>query len=242
MSLHKRKKLLVDMKSISLMIFFLLVSFSLFAQTAKWDSTYRPANYKNRLAHFQSYPNSKKDIIFLGNSISAHPDWSELLQNKNARNRGISSDISFGVLERLDEITEGKPAKVFILIGINDISRNIPDSFIKRNHIEIVRRIKQTSPKTKIYLQTLLPVNNEFTQHKNHYNKDEHIAAVNEALKDLALKENVLLVDLHPHFADEKGKLNKKYTMDGLHLNAEGYKLWKQVLEEGRFLTKKDKK
>ncbi len=53
--------------------------------------------------------------------------------------------------------------------------------------------------------------------------------------------ENVYLVDLHPHFSNEQGKLNKNFTMYGLHLNAEGYKLWKHVLGQGRCLTKKDK-
>jgi len=86
------------------------------------DSAVRPGSYKLKVGQFRSYPNSKKDIIFLGNSITAGAEWSELLQNQHARNRGISGDITFGVLERLDEVTEGKPAKVFILIGINDIS------------------------------------------------------------------------------------------------------------------------
>ncbi|HEY4155590.1 MAG TPA: sialate O-acetylesterase, partial [Puia sp.] len=85
-----------------------LLSVALFvqAQTVSWDSTYRPASYKQRLALFESYPNSTQDIIFLGNSITYGTDWNELLQMPRARNRGISGDISFGVLQRLEEITE----------------------------------------------------------------------------------------------------------------------------------------
>lgn len=206
------------------------------AQTEKWDSTYRPGGYDLRVGLFRSYPNSSKDIIFLGNSITAGVDWMELLGNINARNRGISGDITFGVLERLSEVTEGKPAKVFILIGINDISRNIPDSFILSNYKKIVERIKKESPSTKIYFQTLLPVNNEFTQFKNHYNKDEHILHVNEELKKLAQKEKITLVDLYPHFLNAEKKLDKKYTVDGLHLNADGYKMWKEILIKGGYL------
>jgi len=210
-----------------------LFSFALFAQaqTAAWDSTYRPASYSLRLALFESYPNSAQDIIFLGNSITYGTDWNELLQMPQARNRGISGDISFGVLQRLQEVTEGHPAKVFILIGINDISRNIPDSVILRNDERIVQRIQKESPHTKIYFQTLMPVNNQFTQHKNHYNKDEHISAVNGGLKKIAAKYHITLVDLHPHFLDEQGRMNAAYTMDGLHLNEKGYQVWKQVLQ-----------
>jgi len=207
-----------------------------YSQTAKWDSTYRPASYALKVALFKSFPNSTSDIIFLGNSITAGTDWNEQLGLTNARNRGISGDITFGVLERLQEVTEGKPAKVFILIGINDISRNIPDSVILNNYKRMVSTIKRESPRTKIYFQTLLPVNNEFTQFKNHYNKDEHILWLNEQIKLLGKQENITVIDLHPHFLNADKKLDKKYTEEGLHLNAEGYKQWTKVLKEGNYL------
>jgi len=203
---------------------------------AKWDSTFRPNNWNLKVGLFKSFPNSKKDIVFLGNSITAGTDWNELLQMKNARNRGISGDITYGVLERLDEVIEGKPKKVFILIGINDISRNIPDSLIIGNYRKMVSRLQAGSPKTKIYLQTLMPVNNTFTQFKNHYNKDEHIATINAALKNIAAEFGVTLIDLHPHFKDSEGKLVKEFTQDGLHLNAAGYQHWAQLLKSGKYL------
>ena len=220
--------------------FFLLMflSFEGSSQAVSWDSTHRPGNFSGRVDLFRSYPDSPKDIIFLGNSITAGVDWMELLGRADVRNRGISGDISFGVLERLHEVTEGKPARVFILIGINDISRNIPDSVIIDNYKRMIRRIKQASPSTKIFLQTLMPVNNQFTQFKNHYNKDEHIKEVNEGMKKLAAEEKVFLIDLHPHFLDVEKRLDKKYTMDGLHLNEAGYRHWASILKKGNYLDK----
>jgi lysophospholipase L1-like esterase len=202
------------------------------AQQATIDSAVRPAAYNLRLGQFKSYPNSPKDIIFLGNSITQGVDWAELLQNPNCKNRGISGDITYGVLERLSEVTEGKPAKVFVLIGINDIEHNIPDTLIVNNYRRIIRQIKAESPKTKIYFHTLLPVNNEFTQFKKHYNKDEHIAFVNTELKKIAEEEKITLIDLHPHFLDASNKLDKRYTQDGLHLNADGYQVWAGILKQ----------
>lgn len=225
------------MKRILILALYVLTVQGLLAQTAKWDSTFRPNNYQLKVGLFKSLPNSKKDVIFLGNSITAGVDWNELLGMKHARNRGISGDITFGVLERLDEVIEGKPAKVFILIGINDISRNIPDSLIIGNYRKMISRIQAGSPKTKIYLQTLLPVNNEYTQFKNHYNKDEHILQVNDALKKIAKTNNIQLIDLYPHFQDGTGKLNKQYTEDGLHLNAAGYQHWAAILKNGKYLN-----
>jgi lysophospholipase L1-like esterase len=211
------------------------LSVSLSAQQS-WDSTRRPGSFKIKWEQFRSYPDSKADFIFLGNSITAGTDWNELLGRTNCRNRGISGDISFGILERLDEVTAGKPAKVFILIGINDIQHNIPDSVITANHCRIIERIKEASPATRIYFHTLLPVNSEFTQHKNHYNKDGHIHAVNESLKKLAAEEKITLIDLHSQFLDDSKKLDKRYTMDGLHLNAAGYQLWANILRKGGYL------
>ncbi|NCI48439.1 sialate O-acetylesterase [Sediminibacterium roseum] len=219
------------MKRIALLIAFVSVVCAATSQTPAYDTTFRPNNYALKVEQFKSYPHSTSDIVFLGNSITANVEWRELLDMPNIKNRGISGDISFGVLERLDEVINGKPAKVFVLIGINDISRNIPDEMIVANYRKIISRIRQGSPETKIYFHTLLPVNNEFTQFKNHYNKDEHIAFLNSSLQAIAKETNITLIDLHPILMDANGKLDKKYTIDGLHINAEGYKKWAAVLK-----------
>lgn len=200
------------------------------AQQPKWDSTFRPGSYALKVDQFRSYPNSQKDIIFLGNSITAGADWNELLGLPQARNRGISGDITYGVLERLDEVTAGKPAKVFVLIGINDMARSIPDSVILSNYEKIIHRIRKESPTTRIYFNTLLPVNNSFPD-KNHFNKDEHIAALNAGLRKIAAREKITLIDIHDHFLDKDKKLDKQYTYDGLHLNAAGYTHWASLLK-----------
>jgi lysophospholipase L1-like esterase len=211
---------------------FLILCFPLAAfsqQPPAWDSTFRPGNYARQVDNFRSYPNASTDIIMLGNSITDYAQWNELLGVAEVRNRGISGDITFGILERLDEITEGKPAKVFILIGINDIARNIPDSVILDNYLRMIHRIKTISPATRIYFNTLLPVNNTFTA-RNHFNKDEHILHINDELKKMAKLEDITVIDIHPQFIDTDKKLDKQFTYDGLHLNAAGYKKWAAIL------------
>ncbi|WP_266202342.1 GDSL-type esterase/lipase family protein [Pontibacter kalidii] len=205
-------------------------------EDAAWDSTYRPATYQVQVEQFRAYPDSRKDIVFLGNSLTAHPDWSELLESRHAKNRGISGDITFGILERLDEVTGGKPSKIFLLIGINDVSRNIPDSVILENYKKIVHRIKSETPSTKLYIQTLLPTNNKFTKFKRHYNREDNVYWLNNELRKLAAQEGITLIDLHPAFADSEGHLIEAYTHDGLHLTHEGYRKWAEVLKEGRYL------
>ncbi|SDB62812.1 Lysophospholipase L1 [Flavobacteriaceae bacterium MAR_2010_188] len=217
------------LKRISLFIF-LLFFISSYSQSVI-DTSYRPNTYPVQVRQFRTYPDSNNDIIFLGNSITARAQWNELLQCPMARNRGISGDTTFGILERLDEITEGKPSKIFLLIGINDISRDFPDSLIMKNYKEIVSRIKKESPNTKIYIETILPVNKSFDVYKRHYNKDEHILYINEELRKLALKMDVTLIDIYSEFLDEKNRMDAEFTDEGLHLNEKGYLKWAKILK-----------
>lgn len=221
----------------SLLIAYLLFMGFLESQAQQgWDSTYRPAIYPLLVDQFKSFPKAKSDIIFLGNSITAGTDWNELLQIPQARNRGISGDITFGVLERLDDVIAGRPKKIFVLIGINDISRNIPDDVILNNYEKIIDRIQKGSPKTHIYFQTLLPVNSTFEKFKNHYGKDEHILYINEGIRKLTTEKGIQLIDLYPHFLDGDNRLKASLTHDGLHLRMEGYQLWAKILKEGGYL------
>ncbi|WP_029285166.1 GDSL-type esterase/lipase family protein [Pedobacter sp. R20-19] len=215
---------------------FLLITFSAQAQMVLWDSTYRPGKYAELVKKFKDDPKSKKDIVFLGNSITAGTDWSKLLDLPQAKNRGISGDITFGVLERLQDVIDGKPSKVFILIGINDISRNIPDSIILKNYKMMISRIRKGSRKTQIYFNTLLPVNSSFEKFKNHYNKDQHILYLNEEIRKFTSK-NVTVIDLYPNFTDSDQHLKASLTKDGLHLLPAGYDVWAAFLKKSGYLN-----
>lgn len=219
--------------ALSMVLVFALTAVN--AQEIKWDSTFRPGAYLKKIEEFKAEGIAKKDFVFLGNSITAGTNWGKLLDLPNAKNRGISGDITFGVLERLDQVVSAKPSKVFVLIGINDVSRNIPDSLILRNYKTIIKRIREGSKRTKIYFYTLLPVNSSFNKFKNHYGKDEHILWLNTEIRKLAAKK-VTVIDLYPHFLDRENHLKAELTHDGLHLKPEGYQVWAEVLKKGGYL------
>src|SRR5689334_13421403 len=89
-----------------------------------------PEYYPQRVAAFEKEPVVPGRIIFLGNSITQLGDWKKLLNDTTVINRGIAGDITFGVLKRLDDVIRRHPSKIFLLIGINDIGRDIPDAVI----------------------------------------------------------------------------------------------------------------
>ena len=206
------------------------------AQKVTWDSTARPDVYAPRVALMKTFRHSKKDIVFLGNSITFWAEWQALLENRHAKNRGIPGDTSYGVLERLDEVTGGRPAKVFLMIGINDLARNTPASVLLTNCGRIVSRIKAESPATEIYVQSMLPVNESFNKLPAHTSKHALIREVNSGLEKLAAVESVTYIDLYSHFTDAEAKLKREFTWDGVHLTAEGYAKWSEILKQGKFL------
>lgn len=214
-------------------LIFLLSPVCANAQGTKLDTSYRSKGYGERLEKFKAEPFAKHDIVFLGNSITAGTNWAKLLDMPNAKNRGISGDITFGVLNRLQEIIDADPHKIFILIGTNDISREIPDSMILQNYKRMVERIKAGSS-SKIYFFTILPVN-QHTNFQKHKGKAVHINWVNSEIKKLATK-NVKVIDLYRYFVDAEGQLKENLSYDGLHLNEAGYQEWAKVLRAGNYL------
>ena len=81
-------------------------------------------NYQRR-SLFDTLPVRPSDIVFLGNSITDGCEWAELFDNRHVKNRGISGDRSGWMLERLDPIVKGRPKKLFLMIGTNDLAAGI---------------------------------------------------------------------------------------------------------------------
>jgi lysophospholipase L1-like esterase len=160
-----------------------------------------------------------------------------LLKDPATVNRGIAGDITFGVLHRLDEVIARQPAKLFIEIGINDMAKDIPDSMIVENIIAIVQRIKQASSATRLFVQSILPINNVLmTEYPEIMHKDAHIIKVNAVLKQRARQNGFVYIDLYSRFKDDKGQLTAGYTTDGVHPNEAGYRLWVEILKKGHYL------
>lgn len=188
--------------------------------------------YYQRATLFEVLPTSKSDIIFLGNSITNGGEWAELLGNPHAKNRGISGDTTQGVLDRLSTITKGKPSKIFLLIGTNDLSRGKSVEAVVRNVEKIVERVKRESPATKLYVQSVFPVNPKFNKFLGHMNRQKDIAALNAKIKAVAARHGVTYIDVYKSLVTPSTDvMNPEYTNDGLHLLGKGYQKWVDVLK-----------
>jgi lysophospholipase L1-like esterase len=192
-----------------------------------WNKALK-AHYYQQKEHFESLPNTKNEIIFLGNSITNNCEWAELFGNPNVKNRGIGGDDTDGILERLSEVTESNPAKIFIMIGVNDLANLKTTDYIVNNYKKIISRIIESTTDTKIYIQSILPTDDAI--HVNQ--KNTYIIEINDQLKQIALSNKLTYIDLFSIFKLENNQLNPEYSLDGLHLNCKGYLAWKKAIEK----------
>ena len=192
-------------------------------------------HYYKRFLQFMDEPAiGNKDIVMLGNSLTENGgDWAARLSNKNVRNRGIIGDEVMGVYDRLHQILPGHPAKLFLLIGVNDVSHDLTTDTIVGMIRVTVERIRKESPDTKLYLQSLLPINESFGRYKRLAGKTNMIPEINKQLEELAKEKGLTYINLFPLFT-EKGRnvLRAELTTDGLHLKEEGYKIWVKAIRK----------
>jgi len=202
--------------------------------------------YHKRINEFKQNPIGYNKIVFLGNSITeGGGNWNDRFNISNAVNRGITGDFTVSMQARLKEIYHYKPLKLFLLIGINDIfdgvvpyeARETPKR-IAQSIYDIVDSIRYHSKETEIFVQTILPVNEEeFRINRGFYPKHDYplekqILEINYQILELGFKGGYNIIDLHPLFINEEGKMSKELAKDGLHLNQSGYEVWCSKIKE----------
>lgn len=211
-----------------------LVANAVAASICPVPRTYFPHYYKRFIQFMDEPAITGKGILMLGDSLTeGGGDWGERLGKENVVNRGIVGDEVMGVYDRLHQILPGKPAKLFLLIGTNDVSHDLSTDSIVYLIDKTLTRIQKESPDTKLYLQSLLPINESFGRYKRMIGKTYQIPEINARLEVLAKEKKIEFINLFPLFT-EKGTnvLRKELTTDGLHLNEEGYKIWVKAIKK----------
>lgn len=223
------KFLTISLVANLILLLVFIVSFYVFQSSFNTQfQTYLKKYHERRKDHFETLPNDKDEIIFLGNSITDGGNWAEMFDNPAIKNRGISADKATDVLNRINEVCESKPRKIFLMIGTNDLGygKTVEETF--KVYEKILTEISIQSPATKLYLQSVLPVNPSKGEIKR---KNTDIIELNKKIEAIATKFNATYIDLFTPLS-ESGVLNPAYTNDGLHLLGKGYLKWKTVLEK----------
>ena len=118
-----------------------------------------------------------------------------------------------------------------LMIGINDVSHNLSTDSITTLLRNIVEKIRTDSPQTKLYLQSLLPINESFGRYSHLKGKTSQIPEINAHLRQLAKTEKIPFIDLFSKFCEKNSQiLRADLSTDGLHLQEAGYKIWEKAL------------
>lgn len=186
--------------------------------------------YYQRASLFETLGVDSTAIVFLGNSLTHGCEWHELLGMANVVNRGINGDIVEGIRERIAPIVAGRPAKIFLMAGANDVSHDLSADSVATAMGELITYIRTATPDTRLYVQSMLPINNSFGRYRLMEGKEEVIRRINTLLEPVAKANGATWVNLHPAFCDEDGNLRRDLTNDGLHLLAPGYLIWRDII------------
>lgn len=182
------------------------------------------ASYVQRSTQFDMLPAQDTDIVFVGDSITARFEWDEYFTEYIVSNRGIDSDVTEGVYNRLDTIVSRTPEKIFIMIGINDIRQKIPTETTLAYYEKILDELTEKLPDCEIYVQSILPV------HTSTGINNTDVQSLNASLEALTERKGMTYLDIYSAVVDKEN--NFTHTVDGVHPTGEGYAIWTGILEE----------
>ena len=188
-----------------------------------------------RQYHLRNLTAPKGGIVFVGSSLMEMfpiEEWAaELPEPKPlVYNRGVGGYTTSDLLPILDVVAwELEPGKVFINIGTNDLSdASQTIEGIMARYDEILSRIEAHLPGVPITLIAYYPVNPDVAEGDVkaclEVRTNARIAEANAAVKRLAEKHGQRYIDLNGPLTDEQGRLKAKYTIEGIHINHEGYR------------------
>jgi lysophospholipase L1-like esterase len=192
-------------------------------------------HYSIRVQNFRDQNRIFQNVVLVGDSITEGFDVAKFFPGRRVLNRGIGADVignalppddKRGVLKRMDESFFDCAARdAFLLIGINDLGDSHSPAQIEAGYREILEQVKKKAPLLKVHVQSVLPTRGNYAKH------NVNVLDVNQRLQKLAKEFAYDYIDLHSQMTDDKGELKPEFTADGLHINAEGYKVWKAQID-----------
>lgn len=195
---------------------------------------------QDRLARYRILNEKVKkgEVLFTGSSLMEQFPIDELRMTEEIDaviyNRGVGGFTTDDMLRYMEEMVFAtEPRKIFINIGTNDISR--PEYRVEKlmeNYGKIIAMIQKRLPGAQIYMMAYYPVNEVDKLPEGEWAKgmfatrtNENIRLANAEVEKLAGEMGCHYIDVNEGLADGNGRLKKEYTVEGIHMYANGYRV-----------------
>jgi lysophospholipase L1-like esterase len=180
-------------------------------------------NWKNEVDKQKTlYKHTDADLIFLGDSHMEQCEWQEIFPESRTANRGIGGESTEGLLARISVLHPGDYSTlVFLQIGINDLLGGRKPADVLESYKYILDKVadKQYSiiPTLVFYVRYIPDVN-------------PAVSELNVLLEAEFLKRKIPFIDLNQNVAENETLMNR-YSSDGVHLSADGYRKWTEKMK-----------
>jgi lysophospholipase L1-like esterase len=179
--------------------------------------------YYHKKSFFEQHGGTDYQVVFIGDSLIGFAEWQDLFPSLKVANRGIGGDGTDGILNRLESICSTAAPKAFIMVGINDLAAGMGVNKVIYNYEKIVKELIDQG--AEVYIQSTILTG------KNRGYLNREVRALNERLQLLAGRTaSTTYIDLNAYLAPDLF-LDEKYSRDGLHLNGEGYAVWREIIK-----------
>lgn len=224
-------------------IFSLIILLCVILATLSINEKISKKEEKNKSEQIETKLQEKKvdykqeNIVFLGDSITDFYNLNTFYGGLPVINSGTAGKKAYEIVQELKErVYIYNPTKVFLMIGTNDLSHRTDEEIVK-DIKTIIKSINKNRPNAMVYVESIYPINDDTSNEKISDwmvgdRTNERISNLNIKIKEMCKKEKITYIDIYNLLIDEKGLLNIDYTVEGLHINEEGYEIITDKLME----------
>lgn len=175
-------------------------------------------------------------VVFLGDSITDGWKLNQYFTAKPYLNRGISGQITGQMLGRMQaDVLQLTPRVMVVLAGTNDLARGVSDRTIQ-NNLEMIGSLAEAAGILPVFA-SILPVSDYHEEKDPRYRRTplrepKRILALNLRLSQICRERGWRYLDYFNALVDDAGMLRKETADDGLHPNAEGYKIMAPLAQQ----------
>jgi len=183
----------------------------------RWEATIRRFEQRDKTS-----PPPKGEILFLGSSSIVRWDTAKSFDGHKTINRGFGGSQVSDSLKFADRILiPYRPRTVVFYAGDNDIAAGETPQQVADDYKALVGRVHAKLPKTKLIFVAIKPSLRRWNLWAKMKQANERIAKLSQSDPRLEY------LDIATPMLGADGKPRKELlAKDGLHLSAEGYKLW----------------